>query len=273
MTSSAAEINVRSLGHHAPAGLLVAVATVALILVPQRFGPSGLLVTVVVMQAGLIGAWARATGTRGYIGSLVIGTGTAMSADTILALQSEPDLGPLAAVLALAFLAGILHQLSRSAPRRLATASLAGVSTLAVTLVAMSALLLLYRVTDGSGFYVAIVVASGGAVAVGHLVDLMLPMPRITPDVPRGLTALVLSVGTAIAAAVTLSDAEGLMESLGAAMVGAILGLVAALLAVAASYIAAQRRRLSWSLPWLQALIPLAGAAPVGYFLALQVLG
>ncbi len=271
--TSARQIQVRPLAHHAPAGLLVAVATAALVLVPRQFGPTGLLVTVVVMQIGLIGAWSRATGTRGYVGSLAIGSGTAVVADTVLALQSEPDLGPLAAVLALAFLAGILHQLSRSAPRRLATASLAGISTLAVTLVAMSTLVLLFRITDGSEVYVAIVVASGGAVVVGHLVDLVLPLPRITPELPRGLTALVLSVGSAIAAAVTLSGAVGLIEGLGAAIVGVILGLVAALLAVAASYIAAERRKLSWSLPWLQALIPLAGTAPVGYFLALRVLG
>jgi len=273
MSTPARQLEVPSLRHHAPAGLLAAFATAALTLAPREFGPTGLLVTVVVMQVGLIGAWSRATGTRGYVGSLVIGAGTAVAADTVLAVQAEPDLGPLAAVLALAFLAAVLHQLSRSAPRRLATASLAGVSTLAVTVIALSTLMLLYRVTDGSAAYLAVVTASGGAVVVGHLVDLLLPLPRITPDLPRGLTALMLSVGTGIAAMVALSDAGGLIERLGAAIVGAILGLVAALLAVAASYIAAERRRLHWSLPWLQALIPLAGAAPIGYFLALQVLG
>ncbi|MBA3340109.1 MAG: hypothetical protein H0T54_10275 [Geodermatophilaceae bacterium] len=260
-------------GHHVPAAALAGLATAALVLAPGFFGPTGLLIMVVVAQGGLIAAWSRATSTRGYVGSLVIGAGTAVVADTILALQEQPDLAPLAAVLALAFIAAMLHQLLRSNPRRLATASLAGISTLAVALIAMSALLLLYRITDGSTVYVAIVGATGGAVVVGHVVDLLLPLPRITPEVPRGLTALVISVGVAIAAAVTLSDPSGLIDSLGAAMVGAILGLVSALLAVAASYIAAERRELNWSLPWLQALIPLAGAAPIGYFLALQVLG
>ncbi len=273
MTSSGRQIEVARLGHHAPAGVLAAVATGALVLAPQQFGPTGLLVAVVVLQVALIGAWSRATGTRGYVGSLIIGAGTAVVADTVLALQAEPDLGPLGAVLALAFIAAMLHQLSRAAPRRLATASLAGICTLTVTLIALATLLLLYRITDGSEVYVAIVVASGGAVVVGHLVDLVLPLPRIAPDLPRGLTALLLSVGTAIAAAVTMSDADGLTERLGAVIVGAILGLVAALLAVAASYIAADRRKPSWSVPWLQALLPLAGAAPVGFFLALQVLG
>lgn len=261
------------LRHHAPAGLLAAVATVALVLAPRQFGPAGLLVTVAVLQISLIAAWSRATGTRGYLGSLVIGAGTALTADTVLARQAEPDLGPLAAVLGLAFIAAILHQLLRSAPRRLATASLAGICMLAVTLIALSASLLLYRVTDGSADYVATIAAAGGAVVVGHLVDLVLPVARITPHVPRGMFALLLSVGTAIAASVTLSDPVNLIDGLGAAIVGAIVGLVSALLAVAASYIAAERPQSNWSLPWLQALLPLAGAAPIGYLLAFRVLG
>lgn len=261
------------LRHHGPAGGLAAVATLALILTPREFGPTGLLITVALFQLALIAAWSRATGTRGYLGLLIIGAGTAVAADTVLATQSEPDLGPLAYILALAFIAAMLHQLTRSPPRRLATASLAGIGTLAVALVALSAFLVLYRVTDGDAVYVSTVAAIGGAVVVGHLVDLLLPVPRITPDVPRGLLSLLLSVGTAIAASVTLSDPGGLIDSLGAAIVGSIVGLVTALLAVAASYVAAERPHQSWSLPWLQALLPLAGAAPVGYFLTLRVLG
>jgi len=270
---TAAKPDLGRLRHHVPAGMLAAVATLALVLAPSQIGPTGLLVTVALLQIGLITAWSRATGTRGYVGSLVIGAATAVSADTVLALQSAPDLGPLAAVLALAFIAAMLHQLTRSAPRRLATASLAGISTLAIALVALSTFLLLFRVTDGSTVYVATVVTAGGAVVVGHLVDLLLPIPRITPRVPRGLLGLLLSVGTGIAASVTLSKPSGLIDNLGAAIVGAIIGLVSALLAVAASYIAADRLQPSWAHPWLQALLPLAGVAPVCYFLALRVIG
>ncbi len=273
MNMAALRAEIAPVRHHAPAAGLAAAATLALVLAPRQFGPTGLLIAVALMQIALIGSWSRATGTRGYLGSLVIGAGTAVTADTVLALQSEPDLGPLAAVLGLAFLAAMLHQLTRSAPRRLATASLAGISTLAVSVVALSAFLLLYRVTDGSAVYVATVVSAGGAVVVGHLVDLVLPVPRIAPGVPRGLLGLLLSVGAGIAASVMLSDPDGLVGSLGAAIVGAIVGLVSALLAVAASYIAAERPQPNWSLPWLQALLPLAGTAPIGYFLALRVLG
>lgn len=272
MTVVAGRSVVKPVSHHVPAGLLAALATVALVLAPEQVGPTGLLVTVAVAQVCLIVAWSGATGTRGYLGSLLIGAGSAVCADTVLALQTEPDLGPLAAILAGAFLASMLHQLTRAAPRRLATASIAGISTLTVALVALSALLPLYRITDGSAVYVAIIVATGGALVAGHLVDLVLPRPRIAPDVPRGLIGLVVSVGTAVAAAVTLSEPGGLIESLGAAIVGAILGLVCALLAVAASYIAAERRQVNWSLPLLQTIIPIAGAAPIAYFLALQIL-
>lgn len=273
MSMAAPQEDLGRVRHHGPAGGLAAVATLALILAPRQFGPTGLLITVALFQVGLIAAWSRATGTRGYVGSLIIGAGAAVAADTVLATQSQPDLGPLGFILALAFLATMMHQLTRSVPRRLATASMAGIGTLAVALIAMSAFLVLYRVTDGKAVYVSTVAAIGGAVVVGHLVDLFLPVPGITPGVPRGLLALLLSVGTAIAASVTLSDPGGLIDSVGAAIVGSIVGLVAALLGVAASYVAAERPQQSWSLPWLQALFPLAGAAPIGYFLALRVLG
>lgn len=273
MSHPALSTDIPGLRHHAPAGLLAALATAALVLAPRWFGPTGLLITVAVLQVCLIAAWSSATGTRGYVGTLVIGAGTAVAADTVLALQDEPDLGPLGLVVAAAFIFGFAHQLSRSRPRRLATASLAGISTLAIMLVSLSAILLLYRVTDGSRVYLAALVAVGGAIVVGHLVDLLVPHPRITPGVPRGLIALLLSVGTGIAAGVLLSDPEGLIQGVGGAIVGAILGLVAALLAVAASYIAAERPQGSWSQPWMQAILPLAGAAPIAYILALRVLG
>lgn len=273
MSLAAPYTDVGRMRHHAPAGALVALAAAALILTPRWFGPTGLLITVALLQVGLIAIWSQASGTRGHLGALVIGAGTAVAADAVLAVQDEPDLGPLAAILAVAFIAAMLHQLSRSAPRRLATASLAGIGTLAVTVIALSVFLLLYRVTDGGSVYLVTIAATGGAVVVGHLVDLLLPYPRITPGVPRGLLALLLSVGAGVAAAVVLSDPNELTQGLGAAIVGAVLGLISALLAVAASFIAAERPQAGWTLPWLQAVLPLAGAAPIAYFLALRVLG
>lgn len=259
------------LRHHAPAAVLVAAASAALMLAPQLMGATALLITVAVLQIALIATWARATGTRGYVGLLVIGAGTAVTADTVLAVQEDPDLGPLAVVLALGFIAALVHQLTRSHPRRLATASLGGIALLAVLVSAMAAYLLLYRVTDTT-VYLVTIAATGGPLVVGHLVDLALPHPRIAPGVPRGLLGLVVSVGAAIAIAVLLSRPSGLIEGLGAAIVGAVLGMVAALLAICASFIAAERPQRTWALPWLQALLPLAAAAPIGYVLSLQVL-
>lgn len=248
-------------------------ATAALVLGPRMFGPTGLLITVAALQICLIAAWAPASGTRGYLGSLIIGAGAAVAADTVLAVQTDPDVGPLAAILGVVLIAALLHQLLRAVPRRLATASLAGIGTLAVILVAMSAYLLLYRVTDGSTVFLVTVAASGGAVVVGHLVDLLMPYPRITPGVPRGLLGLLLSVAAGVTAAVVLSGPSGLIEGLAAAIVGAILGLVSALLGIAGSYIAAERPQRNLSLPVLQAILPLAGAAPIAYFLSLRFFG
>lgn len=273
MTSLTSPLDLSRVRHHLPAGVLAALATGLLIMAPERFGPAGLLGAVAALQLSLILAWSSATGTRGYLGSLVIGAGAAGAADTVLVLQDEPDLGPLAIVLAGAFLAAVGHQLARSAPRRLATTSLAGVSTLVVTVVCMSAMLVVYRVTDGSAVYLAAIASIGAAIVVGHLVDLVVAYPRIAPDVPRGLLALLLSIGSGVAAAVLLSAPGDLIQQLGAAIVGAILGLVSALLAVAASYIVAERPRQGWSFPWLQAAFPIAGAAPIAYFLVLRDFG
>jgi hypothetical protein len=50
-------------------------------------------------------------------------------------------------------------------------------------------------------------------------------------------------------------------------------GGVAALAAVCASYVVVERGRSSWALPVLQAVLPLAAAAPVAYALALYGAG
>lgn len=273
MSFAALRTELAPLRHHAPSAGLVALSTAALVVGPRSFGVTGLLITVALLQIGLIAAWSEASGTRGYLGSVVIGVAAAAGADAVLYVQAEPDLAALVPILAGTFVAGLVYQLTRPSPRRLATASLASIGLLGVTLIALSAMLALYRVADGATVYPVTVAAIGAAVLAGHVVDLLVPRPPITPGLPRGLLGLLLSVGAGVAAAVVLTGPGGLIEGLGAALVGAILGLISALLAIAASFIVAERPQQNWALPWLQAVLPLAGAAPIAYFLALRVLG
>jgi hypothetical protein len=65
-------------------------------------------------------------------------------------------------------------------------------------------------------------------------------------------------------------DAGTLLASMSAATYGAALGGVAALMALGASYVVAERGAASWALPVVQAVLPLAAAAPVAYALALR---
>jgi hypothetical protein len=101
----------------------------------------------------------------------------------------------------------------------------------------------------------------------------VVPRPALALDVPRGLLGLVLSVAAGAAAALFRRGVGGLDGVLSAVTFGAVLGAVAALIAVAASYVVVEtdpgdgRGRLL-GLSVAQALLPIAACAPVA--LALQ---
>jgi hypothetical protein len=76
-------------------------------------------------------------------------------------------------------------------------------------------------------------------------------------------------VAAAVLVAVLRRDGTALLDSMWAVTYGATLGGVAALMAVGASYVAVERGEPSWTLPVVQAVLPLAAAAPVAFALAL----
>jgi hypothetical protein len=91
--------------------------------------------------------------------------------------------------------------------------------------------------------------------------------------VPRGLLGLVLAVAAGAGVAVARRGVGGVGGVLSAATFGAVLGAVAALVAVAASYVVVETdpgpgRGRAFGLPLVQALLPIAACAPVA--LALQ---
>ncbi|CAN5219403.1 hypothetical protein BH20ACT5_BH20ACT5_16690 [soil metagenome] len=259
--------------HHGPAAVLAAAATVALVVAPDRYGLTGLVVTVAVLQLALVVSWGAALGFRGHLGAGVLGAGTAIAADIVLVRSEDDALAPLAAVLALAIVASFAHQLLRSPPRLEVSDSLAGDALLAVAVVALSAYVVLYRVTDGTVLLDACVAAVGAAVVVGHLLDLVAPYPRIVEGVPRGLLGFLAGTGAAVLAAIWRAGATELVERLGAIILGGILGGVAGLIAIGASYAAAERRGRGPAQACVQAVLPFAATAPVAYFLSLVVSG
>jgi hypothetical protein len=183
-------------------------------------------------------------------------------------------------VFGVGFLAVVLQQMLRR-PRHELVASLSGGVLLFCVVGALGALLLLGRTDGGDGRAAVALGAVGAALVVGHLVDLVLPRPQLALDVPRGVVGLVLAVLAATAVSWSGRGMGGLAGNVAAAGFGAALGAVAALTAVAASYVVVEATpavddddgRLGphvslWALPVVQAVLPIAAAAPVA--LALQ---
>ncbi len=263
---------------HLEAAALAAVVTAALAGIPAAAGWSGLVGALAAVQALMVLAWMTGLALPGRIGTLVLGLATAAGADVAAAVYAPPSLAALLSVLALAFLAMLVHQLCRGVVRVRATASIAGVATLVTLTVGSASLLVLHRIPAGADLVSAAVLAVGSAVCVGHLVDAVLPLPRFSDDVPRG--ALAALVGAAVAAFACAWRLDGVSQvtRAGAVFIGIVLGLVAGLVAVGVSYIetaATPRRDPLWwlALPYLKIALPLAATAPVAYVLGRIVVG
>jgi hypothetical protein len=269
VTSAPVQSLLPARGHHLPAAVVAVLAVGLLVGLPQVLDDLGRLAAVLVLQLGLVLCWVLVTGIQGFAGSLAVGAAAGVAADLALVLPERPSLGGLLAVFGVGFLAIVLQQMLRR-PRHELVASLSGAVLLVVVVGALGALLLLGRGPGGDGRATVALAAIGTALVVGHLVDLVLPRPRLTADVPRGLTALLLSVLAAAAVAWFLRDLGDLSGDLAAAGFGALLGGIAALTAVAASYLVVEAtdgelgpQVSPWSLPVVQVVVPIAAAAPV----------
>lgn len=263
-------------GHHLPAAVAVALVVGLLLGLPAALEGLGRLAAVLVLQLGWVLAWVLTTGIQGFAGYLAVGAATAVAVDLALVLPEEPVLGALLPVFGLGFLAIVLQQMLRRSRQDL-VASMAGGIVLVTVVAALGALLLLGAGDDGVGRLAVLLTAVAAAVVVGHLVDLVLPRPRVAAGVPRGLTGLLLSVAAAVAVAVLLRS-SGELTGGQAALLGAAVGAVAALSAIAASFLVvevtaaddrpggahARGPQVSlWALPVVQAVLPVAAAAPV----------
>jgi hypothetical protein len=262
-------------GHHLPAAGAVVLAIGLLVGLPEVLGDLGRLAAVLVVQLGLVLAWVVVTGIQGFAGSLAVGAAAAVTADLILVLPERPTLGGLLVVFGVGFLAVVLQQMLRR-PRTDLVASLSGGVLLFCVVGALGALLLLGRTADGHGQAMVTLLAVGVALVVGHLVDLVVPRPRVTHDVPRGVLGLLASVLAGAAVGFLGRDLASVPGELAALALGAVLGAVAGLTALAASYIVVEATAVEdtavglsiWGMPVIQAALPIAACAPVA--LAMQ---
>jgi hypothetical protein len=248
-----------------------------LVAVPATAGDPGRLAAVAGLQAALVVAWSVATARGELVGSLVFGVVAAAAADLFLVVPDSPTVGGLLAVLGIGVPAAVLRQMFRR-PREALVASLAGSVLLLCMLCALAVLLRELGGAEGARLAASALLAVGAAVIAAHLVDLVLPRPQIAYGVPRGLLGLVVAVFAAAAVTWFRRRPEDLFDTLGAAIYGGIVGAVAVLVSLGASYIVVQadrsardpRRRSRWALPVIQALLPVAACAPLALALAYQ---
>jgi hypothetical protein len=262
--------------------VVAAVVGVALA-VPARAGAVQLLVAIAVLQAVFALGWVFVLRVPGRIGALVIAAMTAAAADVTVSVWPHSGLGTLVAIFGLAMPVLFVHQLTRGAARAQVLASLGAIAVLVLAEVSPPALIQLRHEFTGGNLggdvTSGVVVIACGALVVGFLIDLVFPSPRFDVAVPRGLLAVAGSA--AVGAGLGHLTLRNSTEFVGGrtVFVGAALGAVAALLAVAAAYLEhsesgptlaangfARRMR-----PVLAVLLPVFLLAPVAYLLCLAV--
>lgn len=260
--------------------LLVAAGLAVVLALAARASATALLVGIAGVQALLGLAWVFGTQVPGRKGAVVLAAMAAGGADVAASVWPHGKLGPMLAVLGLAVPVMFVHQLTRGAARVQVVSSMSAVALLVLAEVAAAAALQLRHEFGpgalGGRVAAAALAAVAGAVVVGCLVDLVLPVPRFDPAVPRGLLGLV--AAAALGGAVGYLLLRGQADFLGgrSAFVGAALGALAGFVAIAGSFVlhstvpphGAVGRRLR---PVLSAVLPLAVLAPVAFLLCLAI--
>ena len=277
MSSLALESALPARAHHLPAAGCAAGAVALLVVLPELLGDLGRLAAVIVLQLGLVLVWVLVTGIQGFAGSLTVGAAAAVAADLVLVLPGRPAMGGLLAVFGVGFLAAVLQQMLRR-PRTDLVASLAGASFLLAVTGALATLLLLGRTEAGHGRALIALLAVGAALVAGHLTDLVLPRPQLADGVPCGLLGLVVAVLAGALVTFLGREVSGTVDALAAVIYGAVLGGMAGMVSLVASYIVVEAAATEppegeqpppvWALALIQGVLPLAACGPVA--LALQ---
>ena len=245
-----------------------------------------LLAGVAAVQAALIVAWVFGTAMPGRIGAMTITGLAAAGADVAVTVWPNSALSPLLAPLGMGVLAMFVHQLMRGVVRARVVESLSGVAMVLVAAVGLTAYVQLRHELDGRSLAVAAILAAGTAVVIGQLVDLVWSRPRLDPEVPRGLVAIVLGCAAAAGAGAWVLRDSPVLSSGRALLLVAAVAVLAALVSVGASFaahgltnqdvdapseFAVVHRPRPALRPLLVAIVPLSLVAPAAYVLFLRV--
>jgi hypothetical protein len=278
VSPAVSDVDLPARAHHLPAALVAAVGTALLVLLPARFGEEGTLAAVLVLQAALVAAWGPATGVRGSAGVTALGLAATAAADLLLLLPADADLGNLLAVPGVAFVAAVLHQMLRRAPRRDVVGSLAGGLLLVCAVCGLAALLRLPDAAGGDRPAATAALVVGAALVAGRLVDSVLPRPQVVAGVDHGVLGIVVALLVGMGVALVRHTPGGLGDTLSSVTGGLVLAGVAALISLSGSYIAAGSPPVpagspsgpAVAMPVLQAVLPMAACGPVAFALAVH---
>jgi hypothetical protein len=211
---------------------------------------------------------------------VVLGAGLAVAvASNVAAAWAQPaSLAPLAYVTAAGFVLAAIGQLLRPIGRIRVTESLG--SSLVVTLgvVSFATLIVLTRFPRGMQSAEVCLLAAGTAIVVARLTDVVLPVPRLAPQVPRGGLGVVLGAmaGTGVAGLGGYYLAG--LTTTSAALAGLVTAVVAVMVDLSVGYSDASRRiDGDTPAPWLARhlqgpLGALALASPAAYAVGVLLL-
>lgn len=258
-------------------GALTALIVAGALVATARLGATPFMIAIAAAQGLLVLTWVLGTALPGRLGGLVAGGLAAAGADLVVSRWPHGQLGTLLGVLGLVMPALFVHQLTRGVVRTRVVESLADIAVMVVAVVSLAALVQVRHETGGTLMVSGVVLAAGGALVVGHIVDMVAPMPRFDRDVPRGLLAVI--AGVAVGAAAGYLRLRNTVEftSGRAALLGGAIGGMVSLFAIGAAYVEYALRPGSRiqriSRPVFGALISLGLVAPVGYLLCLAIRG
>lgn len=258
----------------------VALVAGAPLVVTARVGALALLIAVAVVQALLGLGWVFGTALPGRNGALLIAAAAAAGSDVTVSLWPHSRLGTLLIVFALAVSLMFVHQLARGAARVRVLESLSSVAVVVAGEASLAAFLQLrheFVPSSSAGRLVGGVLAvAAGALIVGYLVDMVMPVPRFDAAVPRGLLAVVASAGLGGSVGhLMISDSTHFAGARGT-FAGAALGALVGFLAVGVAFLdaslpAPSRATVRRTRVLMTALLPVSLAGPVAFLLLLAI--
>jgi hypothetical protein len=257
-------------------GGFAALLTVGLIMGAQTSGVAQRLpYAIVVFGAQMLYVFATTMALRppGVKVVAAVGLLSALAADYLANSPNEATIGPLGLAAAGGLVLGVLGQIVLREGRVRVTETLGATTVIVVGVVSFATLLVLVRIPLGTQAITVCLASCGVALSVARFTDVLAPLPRLAPQVPRGAVGIVLGtmIGTGVAGYVG-SYMVGFTPA-SAAMVGAA-AAAAAVLADLTIGFAEAGRELAGDPPtmWLARHMqgPLAGfalAAPVAYLI------